>query len=246
MNSQKTCRFCNEMFFKRLDVLFHEDVCNNNPSKIPRRSQKREEDIFELSVNSFGGTVREYKMNIDEESSTDWLVDLHDAITKDTHCLLSNIRNYEGELFKWYLSLDLTFRRRDNPYIIENPLAYFNTHSASLCYFDILFCLQNQMKKLVVQIEKFEESGSGWMVHQLTNLTVSVVVDDMKLSTKRAGLQQNHHDEDPEKMTYYFPPHSSPLFGTWNLPLLPEAKQDNHVCWRDCIDANGSWRCSNK
>ena len=79
------------MFFKRLDVLFHEDVCNNNPSKIPRRSQKREEDIFELSVNSFGGTVREYKINTDEESSTDWLVDLHDAITKDTHCLLSNI-----------------------------------------------------------------------------------------------------------------------------------------------------------
>ena len=60
MNSQKTCRFCNEEFFKRLDVLFHEDVCDKNPLRISSQSRKRDKlDRFELSVNSFGGGVCE-------------------------------------------------------------------------------------------------------------------------------------------------------------------------------------------
>ena len=101
------------------------------------------------------------------------------------------------------------------------------------------------MKNLVEQIEKFEEHGSGWRVHQLTNLTVSVVeVDDMTLNTKRAGPQ--HIYQCPENMTYHFSPHSSPSFGTWNLPQVSQAKTDNHVCWRDCIDADGLWKCSNR
>ena len=246
MNSQKTCRFCNEEFFKRLDVLFHEDVCDKNPLRISSQSRKRDKlDRFELSANSFGGTVREYKLNITEESSTDWLVDLHDAITNDTHDLLINIRNYEGELFKWHLSLDLTFKKLDNPYIIGDPLVYFTTRSSLLYFADVLDCLQYQMKNLVDQIEKYEENGSGWRVHQLTNLTVSVVeVDDMTLNTKRAGPQHIH--QCPENMTCHFPPHSSPSFGTWNLPWVSQAKTDNHVCWRDCIDANGLWKCSNR
>ena len=94
-----------------------------------------------------------------------------------------------------------------------NPLVYFTTRSALLYFADVLDCLQYQMKNLVEQIEKFEENGSGWRVHQLTNLTVSVVeVDDMTLNTKRAGPQHIH--QCPENMTCHFSPYSSPSFGT--------------------------------
>ena len=228
--------------------MFHEDVCDKNPLRISSQSPKRDKlDRFELNANYFGGTVLEYKLNINEESSTDWVVDLHKVITNNTHDLLINIRNYEGELYRWYLSLDLTFKKLDNPYIIGDPLVYFTTQSALLYFADILDPLQNQMKSLVEQIEKFVESGSGWMVHQLTNLTVSVVkVDNMTLNTNRAGSQHIHHDKCPEYMTCHFPLHSSPLFGTWNLPLVSDATHGNHVCWRDCIDVTGSWKCSNR
>ena len=58
-----------------------------------------------------GGTTREYKMYIKDETTQEWLVDLHDAMTRDTLDFLKDIKNKEGSLFKWYLTLELMFHK---------------------------------------------------------------------------------------------------------------------------------------
>ena len=77
-------------------------------------------DKFDLTASSLGG-ARKYKMYFEDERTQEWLVDLHDALTRDTLDFLKDIRNKDGSLFKWYLTLELTFHNLANPY---NPCTF--------------------------------------------------------------------------------------------------------------------------
>ena len=79
------------------------------------------------TASSLGGAAREYKMYFEDERTQEWLVDLHDAMTRDTLDFLKDIRNKDGSLFKWYLTLEVTFHKLANPYIITDPPVYFYT-----------------------------------------------------------------------------------------------------------------------
>ena len=118
MSSKKVCRFCSKEFSRRLNCSLHEKVCEN-PSEIPRRATVLQtgggSDKFDLTASSLGGAAREYKMYFEDERTQEWLVDLHDAMTRDTLDFLEDIRNKDGSLFKWYLTLELTFHKLANP-----------------------------------------------------------------------------------------------------------------------------------
>ena len=125
MSSKKVCRFCNKEFSRRLNCSLH--VCNENPSEIPRRTTVLQtgggSDKFDLTASFLGGAAREYKMYFKDETSQEWLVDLHDAMTRDTLDFLKDIKNKEGSLFKWYLTLELTFHK------LAKPLYYYRSTS---------------------------------------------------------------------------------------------------------------------
>ena len=103
MNVQASCRFCSKRFTRRLDVLRHEDVCDENPLEIPRIEQNR----FKL----LDGTERKYKMYFIDDASTEWLASLHNAMMNDTWRLLTDIGREEEEFCECCLRLKLTGKK---------------------------------------------------------------------------------------------------------------------------------------
>ena len=73
MSSKKVCRLCSKMFSRRLNCSLHENVCDGNPSEIPRRTTVLQtggdSDKFYLIANSLGGAAREYKMYFKDETT---------------------------------------------------------------------------------------------------------------------------------------------------------------------------------
>ena len=72
-------------------------------------------DKFDLTASSLSGAASEYKMYFKDETTQEWLADLHDTMRGDTLDFLKDIKNKEGSLFKWYLTLELTFHKLANP-----------------------------------------------------------------------------------------------------------------------------------
>ena len=188
MDSLKTCRFCGKEFSRRSNCSLHENTCDENPLEIPRSTAVLQtgggSDKFDLSASSLGGAAREYKMYFKDETASEWLVDLHDAMTKDTLDFLKDIKNKEGPLFKWYLTLEMTFHKLANPYIITDLPVYFHTRPILLYMGDLLKDLQSQLKSLLEKIDKYEQNGSGWAVQQLISITVSLVKTESPLKRK--------------------------------------------------------------
>ena len=87
MNVQASCRFCSKRFTRRLDLLRHEDVCDENPLEIPRIEQNR----FKLSTLAPDGVERKFIMYFNDDTSTEWLASLHNAMMNDTRRLLVDI-----------------------------------------------------------------------------------------------------------------------------------------------------------
>ena len=143
-------------------------------------------DKFDLSASSLGGAAREYKMYFEDETSQEWLVDLHDTIKRDTLDILKNIKSKEGLLFKLYLTFEMTFHKVANLYIFTDPPVYFHTRPILLYMGDLLDHLQNQLKTLLEKIDKYEQNGSGWAVQQLISITVSLV------KTESLLIEQKH------------------------------------------------------
>ena len=96
MNVQASCRFCSKRFTRRLDVLRHEDVCNENPLEIPRTEHNR----FKLSSLAPDGVERNFKMYFNDDTSTEWVASLHNAMMNDTRRLLVDIGREEEGLFE--------------------------------------------------------------------------------------------------------------------------------------------------
>ena len=197
MSSKKICRFCSKEFSRRLNLSLHENTCDENPLEIPRRTSVLQtggggSDKFDLSASSLGGAAREYKMYFKDETTQEWLVDLHDAMTKDTLDFLNDIKKKEGSMFKWYLTLELTFKKLANPYIITDPPVYFHTTPILLYMGDLLEQLQKQIENLLEKIDKYEQNGSGWAVHQLISITLSILKTDSPLKRKMIDEKEEH------------------------------------------------------
>ena len=162
MSSKKVCRFCSKEFSRRLNCSLHENVCDENPLEIPRRTTVMQtggvSDKFDLTASSLGGAAREYKMYFKDETTQEWLVDLHDAMTRNTLDFLEDIRNKEASLFKWYLTLEMTFHELANPYIITDSPVYFHICPILLHMGDLLQDLQNQLKALLEKIDKYQQN----------------------------------------------------------------------------------------
>ena len=188
MDSLKTCCFCGKEFSRRLNCSLHENTCDENPLEIPRSTAVVQtgggSDRFDLSASSIGGAAREYKMFFKDETTAEWLVDLHEAMTKDTFDFLKDFRNKEGSLFKWYLTLEVKFRKLSNPYVITEPPIYFNTYPTLLYMGDLLEHLQKNIKTFHEKIDIYEQNGSGWVLHQLISIIVSVVKTESPLKRK--------------------------------------------------------------
>ena len=87
---------------------------------------------FRLSASALQGAAREYRLTFATTQAAEWLVDLHEAITKDTIILLTEIRDKEGALFKWYLTLEISFRQAVDPTIVTDSVVYFHSHPVLL------------------------------------------------------------------------------------------------------------------
>ena len=70
MESQKACRFCSKEILRKVNLLLHEDHCEQNLSRgvKPRRPAVLQtgggnDEGFRLSANSLQGAAREYLNN---------------------------------------------------------------------------------------------------------------------------------------------------------------------------------------
>ena len=204
MNVQASCRFCSKRFTRRLDVLRHEDVCDEYPLEIPRIEQNR----FKLSTLAPDGVERNFKMYFNEDTSIEWLASLHNAMMSDTRRLLVDIGRDEEGLFEWSLRLKLTGKQNQLNFDAQISIKTFHV---ILNVYNLRNDLQIQMETLLKKIEQYERNLFGWRVHELISITASVV----KIDTKLSGPHHIHHDDCPGNMSCHFPPHSDPSFLTW-------------------------------
>ena len=205
MESQKACRFCSKEILRKVNLLLHEDHCEQNPSRgvKPRRPAVLQtgggnDEGFHLSANSLQGAAREYRLAFKTTEAAEWLVDLHEAITKDAYILLTEIKDEEGALFKWYLTLELTFRQTVDPSIVTDPPVYLHSQPVLLYFGDLLTNLQKAMKYLVWKIDSYEQEGSGWVLDRLITLVVSVLKVDNPLMRKPIDRDDIDTDEEQE------------------------------------------------
>ena len=182
MASRKECRFCNKEILRKVNLLLHEDNCDQNASRWekPRKHAVLQmgggnHEGFRLNMSSLQGAAREYRLAFASDQGIEWLVDLHEAITKDANILLTEIKDKEGALFKWYLTLEVTFRQAVNPEIVTDPAVYLHSHPVLLYMGSLLNNLQKAIKTFVYKIDKYEQEGSGWVVDRLITLTVSTM-----------------------------------------------------------------------
>ena len=65
--------------------------------EIPRRTTVLQtgsgSDKFDLTASSLVGAAREYKIYFKDETTQEWLVDLHDVMTRDALDFLKDIKN---------------------------------------------------------------------------------------------------------------------------------------------------------
>ena len=191
-------------FTRKIDVLRHEYVCDENPLEILRIEQNR----FKLSAPASDGVERNYKMYFIDGASTEWLASLHDAMMNDTRRLLADIGREEEGLFEWSLRLKLSGKQNE---IDVHPHVRVKTLYVILNVYNLRDDLQIQMETLLKKIEQYDRNLFGWRVHQLISLTTSVV----KIDTKLTGPYHIHHDDCPGNMSCHFPSHSDPSFLTW-------------------------------
>ena len=128
MDTQKICRFCNKTFSRKSSRILHENTCDRNLLTSPVESLilqtgagEARDNGFQLYKSSSKGAVRDYKLQFMHRISIDWFVDLNEAVTQDAYQLLQNLQHQEGKLFKWYLTLEVTFRKAKNPSIHIDP-----------------------------------------------------------------------------------------------------------------------------
>ena len=200
MDTQKICRFCNKTFSRKSSRLLHEKTCDKNILKSPIESQILQTGAgealdhgFQLYKSSLGGVVRDYKLQFMHRISIDWFADLNEAVTQDAYQLLQNLQHREGKLFKWYLTLEVTFRQAKNPNIITDPPAYFNTRPHEHYLGNTVEVLKNKMKVLVEKIDSYEQSGSGWIVDNFISLIVAISKIPNPLSSKK---EEKSNDDD--------------------------------------------------
>ena len=141
---------------RKINLLLHEDNCEQNSSRgeKPRKPTVLQTgggnlEGFRLSASALQGATREYRLTFATTQAAEWLVDLHKAITKDAIILLTEIRDKEGALFKWYLTLEISFRQAMDPDIVTDPAVFFHSNPVLLYMGDLLENSQKAMKKLV-------------------------------------------------------------------------------------------------
>ena len=185
--SRNSCRYCNKEITRKLNLLLHEDNCEKNTSGPKEKTQSAvlqtgdgNREGFFLNASALNGTAREYRLEFAMNLTPEWIVDLHEAITKDANILLNEIRGSS----KWYLTLELTFTKAIDPTISTDPAVYFNTHPVLLYLGDPLEHLQSALKTLFWKIDEYEQVGSGWVLDRLIAITVSVMKMDNPLSKK--------------------------------------------------------------
>ena len=200
METRKICRFCNKTFSRKSSRNLHEHICSRRILTSPIKSPvlqtgggEARDNGFQMYKSSLGGAVRDYKLQFMQRISIDWFADLNEAVTQDAYQLLQNLQHREGKLFKWYLTLEVTFRQAKNPNIITDPPAYFNTHPHEQYLGNIKEVLKNKMKVLVEKIDSYEQSGSGWVVDNFVSLIVAITKIPNPLSSKR---EEKSDDED--------------------------------------------------
>ena len=200
MDTQKICRFCNKTFSRKSSRMLHENTCDRNLLTSPVESLilqtgagEARDNGFQLYKSSLGGIVRDYKLQFMQRISIDWFADLNEAVTQDAYQLLQNLQHREGKLFKWYLTLEVTFRQAKNPNIITDPPAYFNTRPHEHYLGNTEEVLKNKMKVLVEKIDSYEQSGSGWVVDNFVSLIVAISKIPNPLSSKK---EEKRDDDD--------------------------------------------------
>ena len=189
MAPRKACRFCDKSILRNANLSFHEDNCEQNSS---REAKARNPAVlqtgggnpgrFHLGESALQGAVREYHLTLGTYQSVEWMFALREAITKDANFLLDKIRDEEGALFKWYITLKITFTKAVNPEIVTDPAVYFHSHPVLLYTGDLESNLQEAMETLLRKIDSYEQEGSGWVVDNLLALIVNVVTVDNPLS----------------------------------------------------------------
>ena len=190
-SSRNACRYCKKEISRKVNLFLHEDKCEENrsgPKEKPRSDVLQTGDGnregFILKANALNGAAREYRLEFATNATLEWMVDLHEAITKEANVLLNEIREKEGGSFKWYLTLELTFTKAIDPNISTDPAVYFNTHPVLLYLGDPLEHLQSALKTLFWKVDEYEQVGSGWVLDRLIAITVSVMKMDNPLSKK--------------------------------------------------------------
>lgn len=192
MAPPKACHFCNKPILRNVNLALHEDNCDQNPSRKEKSRNSAvlqtgggNHDGFHLSASALQGAVREYHLTFGSDQAVGWMFALRETITKDANFLLDKIRDEDGTLFKWYLTLKITFRKAVNPEIVTDPAVYFHSHPVLLYVGDLESNLQEAMEALLKKINSYEQEGSGWVVDSLVTLIVNVVTASNPLSRKQ-------------------------------------------------------------
>ena len=181
-NSPESQNMCMSILFsviqKRTNKQYHERTCSSNLSTCSSQQigagnivdDEDDEEEFTPLESALKNTLRAKRLKF-SRSTQNLIARLQEGLKRahETICADQEL----GEPLKVYLSLTCKFYKSVNPEVITEPAPAFNTEAvvvlASTEVQDIIHKLFTSLSK---NIDNYERSGSGWVLHSLSHLDV--------------------------------------------------------------------------
>ena len=176
--------FCDKVIKHLKNTKLHEATCEENPNHrttVVGYGVNANYEDFELVSSAFKNTISIYRKKFD----------LCDTIDSVKHVLKKNVEEllqtgaYKRLHFKWYVSLKVVFRKSSDASIQTDPPACFRTNpSMGLTGTDYKEKLEHVFCSLLDKIDCYERNGSGWILHNFTDIDVTMCNIDNPLGGK--------------------------------------------------------------
>ena len=163
------CSYCRKSFFKRIRKNLHERTCDSNPNREVREHQQigrgSTTDNLVLEQEAFNGAIKRYRYYFEGGlpiiESTEKLREL---ILNEVKIIIEETNH---EFFKWHVGLKSVFHKASNPEILTEPAPYFRTLPLeSYRSIPLYEKLEQAYTMLMESIDKYERSGSGWILKE--------------------------------------------------------------------------------
>ena len=169
------CGICKKKFARKNDKNIHLRRCSLNIGKELRGTKVDLDFTPTLRQSAFGGCFADWKMIFPEDYRN---IDLNTLLSASTlsmkDILVKHLHEHTGKL-KFTMAINVVFEQSTHPEVKTTPPIVLHTDpSAVNVTSDLDMILRNMCEQLLLKINTYEGTGSGWVVDYVDRLDTNI------------------------------------------------------------------------